>query len=70
MTEPVKLYTPKELAQLVGVDPNTIYRWAATWKPTISERSRKGPRPTRINRNLLFRADDVAAFIESCTVQD
>lgn len=44
------------LAEMIGVSVETIYRWS---------RESRGPVPTRIGRSLRYRMEDVDAWLES-----
>lgn len=54
----VRLLTVAEVAALLRINPNTLYRWT-------SERPEKAPVATMIGGRKLFRESDVRKFIEN-----
>lgn len=50
-----ELITIKQLAQLLHVDPQTVYRWQ--WEG-------RAPRPTLVGKRVHYRRSDVTAWLE------
>lgn len=53
---PPRYLTPVDVAELLGVPVETVYRW---------RRRRTGPRGFRVGRHLRFDPEDVRAWVES-----
>ncbi|MFE8933904.1 helix-turn-helix transcriptional regulator [Micrococcus luteus] len=50
------IWTPEGLAEHLGIPLATVYRWRSTGY---------GPRGFRVGRHVRYRAEDVAAWIDS-----
>ena len=53
---PVKLMTPRELAEFLQVDPERLYEW---------RRKGDGPRFVKLGRDVRYRRADVHAWLEA-----
>jgi hypothetical protein len=57
-----KLLTPAETAELLGVRPQTLAEWRCTKRVELAY--------VKIGHRVMYRPEDLTAFIEQRTVRD